>query len=94
MSEKARAQILVSGLVQMVFFRSYTQQKARDLGLTGWVKNLADGRVEALFEGDRENIEKMIEWAKKGPPSAQVDGCEVTWQEYKGEFENFEIQHG
>lgn len=94
MSEKARAQILVSGLVQMVFFRSYTRQKAQDLGLTGWVKNLADGRVEALFEGDRETIEKMIEWAKKGPPSAQVDGCEVNWQEYKGEFEDFEIQHG
>ncbi len=94
MSEKARAQILVSGLVQMVFFRSYTRQKARDLGLTGWVKNLADGRVEALFEGDRETIEKMIEWAKKGPPSAQVDGCEVIWQEYKGEFKDFKIQHG
>jgi len=94
MSEKTRAQILVSGLVQRVFFRAYTQQKARELGLTGWVKNLADGHVEALFEGDRENIEKMIEWAKKGPPSAKVDGCEVSWQEYKGEFENFEIQNG
>ena len=85
---------MVSGLVQRVFFRAYTQQKARELGLTGWVKNLADGHVEALFEGDRENIEKMIEWAKKGPPRAQVDGCEVSWQEYKGEFENFEIQNG
>ena len=94
MNEKTRVQILVSGLVQKVFFRAYTQQKARELGLTGWVKNLADGRVEALFEGDRENIEKMIEWARKGPPSAQVDDCEVIWQEYKGEFDNFEIQHG
>jgi len=94
MNEKTRVQILVSGLVQRVFFRAYTQQKARELGLTGWVKNLADGRVEALFEGDRENIEKMIEWAQKGPPRAQVDGCKVIWQEYKGEFENFEIQHG
>jgi len=92
MSEKTRAQILVSGLVQRVFFRAYTQQKARDLGLTGWVKNLPDGRVEAVFEGNRENIIKMVEWAKKGPPSAQVDVCEVNWQEYKGEFDNFNIK--
>lgn len=93
MSKKVRAQILVSGLVQMVFFRSYTQQKAQEFGLTGWVKNLSDGRVEALFEGNRENIEKMIEWAKKGPPNAQVDGCEVNWQEYKGEFNNFQVRY-
>lgn len=93
MSQKARAQILVSGLVQRVFYRSYTQQKARELELTGWVHNLPDGRVEAVFEGDRQNIEKMIEWAKIGSPSAQVNGVEIDWQEYKGEFNTFQSRH-
>jgi len=92
MKEKARVHILVSGLVQGVFFRGYTQVKAREFELKGWVQNLPDGRVEAIFEGDRENIEKMVNWAKIGPPAAQVNGLEVNWQEYKGEFNTFQIR--
>lgn len=60
MSDKDRAHIFVSGRVQGIFFRSSTQKKARELGLTGWVRNLQDGRVEAVFEGEKDKIEKMI----------------------------------
>ena len=93
MSEKIRVHIFVSGLVQRVFFRANTVETARKLGITGWVKNSPNGQVEAIFEGDKENIQKMIEWAKKGPPNAQVDNIKVDWQEYKGEFNNFETRY-
>jgi len=93
MNQKTRAHIFVSGRVQGVFFRENTQKKARKLGLTGWVKNLLDGRVEAVFEGEKEKIEEMIEWIKKGSFLAKVNNLEINWQEYQGEFENFEIKY-
>lgn len=88
----SRVHIFISGIVQGVFFRASTADKAQELGLTGWVKNLPDGRVEAVIEGPKDKIEKMIEWIKKGPKFAKVDEVEVVWQEYKGEFESFEIR--
>lgn len=91
--EKIRAHIFVKGLVQGVFFRSNTRKKAQQLGLRGWVKNLPDGKVEAVLEGEREKVEQMIEWAKRGPPSAQVDGVEIEWEKYKEEFNDFEIRY-
>ena len=94
MNEKVRAQIFVSGKVQGIFFRDNTRKRAEELGVYGWVRNLPDGRVEAVFEGEKEKVEEMIEWAKKGPEFAKVNGIEVEWQEYKGEFKNFEIRHG
>lgn len=90
--EFARAHIFISGIVQGVFFRASTADKARELNLTGWVKNLPDGRVEAVIEGPKNKIEKVIEWMREGPKFAKVDKVEVTWEEYKGEFENFEIR--
>ena len=93
MTEKIRAHIFVSGRVQRVFFRSETREKALKLGLTGWVKNLPDGRVEAVFEGEKARIEEMIEWAKKGPPGAIVNHLDLNWEEYQGEFKNFEIRY-
>ena len=89
-----RVNIFVSGLVQGVFFRSETRARARELGLFGWVRNLPDGRVEILAEGEKEKLEKLVEWVKRGPDSARVDGLEIDWQEYKGEFKNFEIKYG
>lgn len=89
---KARAHIFVSGRVQGVFFRSETLEKACEMGINGWVKNLADGRVEAVFEGEIEQVEKIIEWAKKGPFFAKVNDLKVKWENYKGEFDNFEIR--
>lgn len=93
MNKKVRAHICVSGLVQGVFFRSHTEEKARELGITGWVRNLENERVEAVFEGEKEKIDKIIEWAKRGPSFAQVDGIDIEWEDYKGEFNNFEIKY-
>ena len=93
MTEKVRAHIVVSGRVQGVFFRAETQEKAQELGLTGWVRNLSDGRVEAVFEGDKVKVEEMVKWAKKGPSRAIVNHLDLTWEEYQGEFNNFEIRY-
>ena len=93
MNEKARAHIFASGRVQGVFFRAGTKEKARELAVTGWVKNLSDGRIEAIFEGEREKVEEMVKWAKKGPPGATVNHLDVVWEEHRGEFTNFEIKY-
>lgn len=93
MFEKVRVHIFVSGLVQGVFFRSETKAKAQELGLFGWVRNLPDRRVEILAEGEKEKLEKLAEQARKGPESARVDNLEIDWQEYKGEFKDFEIRY-
>jgi acylphosphatase len=88
---KARAHILVSGRVQGVFFRDHTHKWARSLLITGWVRNVDDGKVEVLAEGERENVESLIGHLEEGPPMAIVDNVEVDWQEYKGEFHDFRI---
>ena len=93
MAEKTRAHLFISGRVQGVYFRENTQKKAKEFSVFGWVRNFEDGKVEAIFEGEKENVEKIIEWAKRGPELASVDGVDVEWQEFKGEFENFEIRH-
>jgi len=93
MNEKVRVHIVVSGRVQGVFFRAKTQEKAKDLGVTGWVKNLSEDRVEAVFEGERAKVEQMVEWAKKGPSGAIVNDLDLSWEEYRGEFTNFEIRY-
>lgn len=92
MSEKVRVHIFVSGSVQGVFFRAETQRKARELGVFGWVRNTNNGRVEAIFEGEKERVEKIIAWTKKGPSGAVIKKVDVVWEEYKGEFKNFEIK--
>ncbi|MEA3489395.1 MAG: acylphosphatase [Candidatus Omnitrophota bacterium] len=86
---KARAHVFLSGLVQGVFFRSYTKEKAMTLFITGWVRNSWDGRVEAVFEGKKEDIDKMTNWCYHGPPMARVDNVEINWETYNGEFESF-----
>jgi len=91
--EKVGAHVLVSGIVQGVFFRANTAEKAKELSLLGWVKNLPDGRVEAVFEGEKEKIEEIIDWLKSHPGMSKVEKVEVDWQEAKGDFENFEIRY-
>lgn len=93
MNEKVRIHILVSGFVQGVFFRDNSQKKAQGLGLTGWVKNLSDGRVEIVAEGEKQKLEDLIKWVNQGPTIAKVDNIEVEWQEYKGEFNSFNIRY-
>ena len=88
-----RVHIFISGLIQGVFFRANTQKKAEDLGITGWVKNVPDGRVEIVAEGERQKVEDLIEWAKKGPLIARVDNLDIEWQEYVGEFDSFETKY-
>ena len=86
--------VLLAGRVQGVAFRYYAEKWALELGLTGWVKNLRDGRVEVLAEGDRENVGQFLERIKTGPRMAQVDSAEVRWEGYTGEFPGFEITGG
>jgi acylphosphatase len=86
---KVRTNVKISGMVQGVFFRAYTRDKAVSLGVTGWVRNLHDGRVEGLFEGDEPAVSQLIAWCRKGPPSARVTDVEVEWSEYSGEFDAF-----
>ena len=76
-----RAEVVVRGAVQGVFFRAETRDRARSLGLAGWVRNAADGSVEGVFEGEDERVESMVEWCRRGPRGARVDDVEVTWSE-------------
>jgi acylphosphatase len=91
MEDKARARLFIAGRVQGVAFRWETQRAAARCGVTGWVRNLPDGRVEALVEGPRQQVADLVDWCRKGPPVAQVDSLDVQWEDYQGEFAGFEI---
>lgn len=93
MAEPARAQVLISGRVQGVFYRAHTRDQARMRGLKGWVRNLPDGRVAAVFEGRRDVIEDMLNWCRQGPPYSAVDEVVVDWQPYQGDLEDFRIAY-
>ncbi|MEX2552994.1 MAG: acylphosphatase [Actinomycetota bacterium] len=80
-----RAHVLVSGRVQGVFFRQEAQRLARARGVNGWVRNLSDGRVEAVFEGEPGAVESMVGWCRTGPSYARVESVEVDWQEPQAE---------
>ncbi len=88
-----QAHVLISGKVQGVFFRSNTEDKAIGLGLKGWVKNLPDGRVEAVFEGNEEKVKEMVEWCKKGPRFSNVRKIDVEFERASNEFKDFEIRY-
>jgi acylphosphatase len=91
---KVRAHIFISGMVQGVFFRSETRHEAKKRGVRGWVRNISDGRVEAVFEGEQENVKELIGFCKRGPPGARVTSMDVIWESYTGEFRDFEIRYG
>lgn len=88
---KVRAHVFVSGRVQGVFFRGETVTVARRLDVNGWVKNLSDGRVEAIFEGEKENVDKAVKFCRRGPPGAHVSDLDVKWEKWTGEFQGFGI---
>lgn len=90
---KVRAHVFVRGRVQGVFFRSETRYEANRQNVVGWVRNTSDGRVEAIFEGERENVEKLVAFCRRGPSSARVTGVDVQWEEYTGEFRDFRIRY-
>ncbi|MBE0475922.1 MAG: acylphosphatase [Coriobacteriia bacterium] len=89
---RARARVLVDGVVQGVFFRAETRRAAAGLGVDGWVRNLPDGRVEAVFEGDPEAVRRAVRWAHAGPPRAVVERVEVAWEKPEGLL-GFEVRH-
>jgi acylphosphatase len=80
----ARAHVLVSGLVQGVNFRWYTAEHARSRDVSGWVRNLDDGRVEAVFEGAEQHVSAMVEWCREGPRHARVSSVDVSWEQPEG----------
>ena len=88
---KKRVHLFVKGRVQGVFFRSCTQDEAQKRMLTGWVRNLHDGRVEALFEGEEKDVQSMIAWCHRGPSHAVVTDVSVELEEYMGEYSDFSV---
>ncbi len=91
--KRRRAHVWISGRVQGVFFRSYAKDAARLIGVAGWVRNLPDRRVEAVFEGDADKVEKMIKWCYEGSPIGRVDNVEILEEVYTGDFDGFIITH-
>ncbi len=83
---------VITGQVQGVSFRYFTYHEALKLGLKGWVRNLRDGSVEALFEGEPESIERVLAWCKLGPPAARVEAVRVEWQPPSGKLVAFQVR--
>lgn len=90
---KSRAHVIFKGRVQGVFFRANTAEKARECGITGLVRNLRDGSVEAVFEGDGKMIKEVIDWCSSSQPYAKVEDVDIIWEEPTDEFPDFEIRH-
>ncbi|MCS7143337.1 MAG: acylphosphatase [Aigarchaeota archaeon] len=88
---KVRARLRIHGKVQGVYFRHNTKSVADSHNVKGWVRNLPDGSVEAVLEGEQEDVTQVIEWCKVGPPAARVIKVEVEYGQYRGEFESFDI---
>jgi acylphosphatase len=86
-----RAHIFLNGKVQGVFFRDYISREASKRTVTGWVRNMSDGRVEAIFEGKQENVHQLIDLCRNGPPQARVSKIDIYWEQYIGNFINFKI---
>ena len=86
-----RARVYVSGGVQGVLFRDSARREANRLGLSGWVSNLPDGRVEAVFEGDSAGVREMVRWCEEGPPEASVESVDASFEEPRGEAVGFEV---
>ena len=85
--------MIIFGRVQGVWFRASTQQKAEQLGLTGWVRNTTDGCVEAIFEGEEQLVNQMIEWCNHGPPRSKVNNVDIKNQEPTNGFDGFSIRY-
>lgn len=86
-----RVHVYIQGRVQGVFFRANTKEKASEFGIHGWVKNCLDGRVEAVFEGKKYAVDKMIDWCRKGPVGAIVDDVRIHTEKFSGKFDGFSI---
>lgn len=90
---EARLEAIVSGFVQGVNFRFYTIREAVPLGLDGYVRNLRDGTVEVVAEGERRDLEKLLAFLRRGPSHARVEAVDVEWSEPKGDLRSFEVRY-
>jgi acylphosphatase len=90
---RVHAHVFVTGRVHGVFFRVETKRNADLHDVKGWIRNLSDGRVEAVFEGENEAVEKLVSFCRRGPKYAEVSGTEVIWETYTGEFDRFRIRY-
>ncbi len=92
--EIVRANIIVSGRVQGVWYRASAVEAAERIGgITGWARNLPGGDVEVVCEGKREKVERLIAWLQQGPPAAKVSDVQVTWEKATGEFSGFTVRY-
>jgi acylphosphatase len=89
---EARVRARIRGRVQGVFFRVETRDRASSLGVGGWVSNEPDGSVEAVFEGDRDKLESLLAWCRRGPRGAEVEDVEVNWEEPRGDLSGFSVR--
>lgn len=92
--QKRRVRVRIRGMVQGVCFRSFARDAAIHEGVTGWVRNLRDGSVEAVLEGDADKVERMIAWCHRGSPYGFVDQVEVKEEVYEGSFDRFDVTYG
>ena len=90
---KIRTRVIVAGRVQGVFYRITMREHAQVLNVNGWVKNRHDGKVEALLEGEEEDVEKLIRWCHQGPPGARVSTVKAIPEQYTGEYTGFLVKH-
>ena len=88
-----RAHVFIEGRVQGVGFRHFTKINAEEIGIQGWVKNLPDGRVEAVFEGPVDHLREMIDLCEQGPGASRVDNIDFEIEEASGEFSSFEVSY-
>lgn len=88
-----RVRVVFSGRVQGVFFRAHAQKFAQEREVNGWIKNMSDGRVEALFEGERENVDEVIRLCRKAQPYARVDSIDIVNEEPQGDTDGFKIRY-
>ena len=94
MNENVSAHAIITGRVQGVFFRLETQKAALKRGVTGWVRNLPDGSVEVIAEGEKSAVNSLIKWCWKGSPGSRVDAVNVEWQAFTGKFSTFDVTYG
>ena len=93
MDDRISVRATVYGRVQGVFFRTFVEEQAQQLGLRGYVRNLPSGDVEVVAEGERERVEKMVEYLKRGPPAAIVRRVVTSWSEYTGNYSSFRVRY-
>ena len=87
-----RVRLFISGTVQGVSYRASTQEQARKRDIVGWVRNLEDGRVEALVQGSKDKVEELVAWCRRGPPAAKVEKVVVSYEDVGDEFRSFEVR--